>query len=523
MFKKKGIKLQVLISVLLLFVIISTVAIDWFISMNSYNKTMTNYHLDSNYTYVQKLKSTATHQLNYMTRNIATIGQDVGKHPYDQESLDEWLEANIRHFNALIITDPDGKIELISANKSFANDAYLFEKGMQLEGATIEKALEKKEPYISQPDYILGEQLMTIISAPIFEHETKEHLGMIIGSIHMQSDNVLKCIFGEHKYTDESYVFATDAVGNLIYHPNEQRLGEDVSENEVVQQALAKKDGSQKVINTEGNEFFASYTYLDTADWAIVVQTPTEIIQQPIRELFWRIVMLTVPFLIVILLISSFIVSRITKPLNTLANFSAKTLKDERIQDDLKDIRINTFVYEVQLLYSQLKEHLSMLNKQVTLDGLTQIYNRREFDLRLEGFMREQTAFSLIMLDIDHFKKVNDTYGHVVGDEVLQYLAKTMQNMIKGKGECFRYGGEEFAIILKGKSAAEAYEIAESLRETIANENSPTGKPIYISLGIAQCKTGEQSIQALVEKADTALYESKSTGRNKTTIYNDEL
>lgn len=200
--KQRKIKLQVLISVLILFVIVSTAAIDWFISMESYKQTLSENHLDSNYNYVQKLRSTTTHQLNYMHRNITAMGKDISKHMYDQEDLDEWQQANRGHFSSLFIMDADGEVELISPSKVVLEDEFVIEEGVQLSGHMIEQALKKRKTYISQPDYSLGNELITLISAPIFDYETGAYQGMVAGAIHMESSNVLKCILGNHNYED---------------------------------------------------------------------------------------------------------------------------------------------------------------------------------------------------------------------------------------------------------------------------------------------------------------------------------
>lgn len=520
---KRRIKLQVLISVLILFVIVSTVAIDGLISMNSYKQTLSENHLEGNYNYVQKLQSTTTHQLNYMYRNIGAMGNDMGKHEYDQNDLDEWYHANRGHFSSLFIMDPEGEVELISPSKVVLRDESIIEKGTRLEGSLIENALKKRKPYISQPDYSLGNELITLISAPIFDDETGVFQGMIVGAIHMESSNVLKCILGNHNYEDKSYVYVVNESGQLIYHPDEERIGEDVSSNEVVKKVIQGESGSEEVINSRSIEFFASYTYLDVADWGIVVQTPVEIIKKPLQDLFWRIITLTVPFLIIILIISSLIVSMITKPLNRLANFSEKTIEGEGTVQDVKELQLETRVHEVHVLYNQVVSHFTMLNEQATVDGLTKIFNRHKFNIVIERVFSEKTPFSLIMLDIDFFKKVNDTYGHVVGDEVLYYLAQEIDQFIGEEHQCFRYGGEEFAIVLENVRAKEAFAMAEHLRELIAGQKSPTGEPIYISLGVAERTDDETSALKLIEKADVALYESKQTGRNKTTLYTEDL
>src|SRR5690606_32723901 len=130
------------------------------------------------------------------------------------------------------------------------------------------------------------EQLTTLVTSPIIDRSTNEFKGMIAGVIFLESDNVLKCIFGNHQYEGDSYVYVVDQTGKLIYHPDEERLEEDVSQNEVVQKVLQKKEGKQIVVNSRDIEFFASYAYLDVADWGIVVQTKTEVIDEPLQELF---------------------------------------------------------------------------------------------------------------------------------------------------------------------------------------------------------------------------------------------
>lgn len=521
--KRKRIKLQVLISVLILFVIVSTVAIDWFISMKSYKRTLSEYHLDSNYNYVQKLNSTTTHQLNYMIRNIGAMGNDISKHTFDQEDLDEWQHANRGHFSSLFITDPKGKVKLISPSKIVLQDDFTIEQGTQLEGSLIEKALKKREPFISQPDYSLGNELITLVSAPIFNKETGAFEGIVAGAIHMESSNVLKCILGNHKYEDMSYVYVVDSSGKLIYHPEEDRIGEDVSSNAVVQKVLQGESGANEVTNSRLRDFYASYAYLKPADWGIVVQTPQEIIKKPLQDLLWRIIMLTVPFLIVILLISSGIVSMITKPLNKLANFSEKAMSKEGTLRDAKELQLDTYVHEVDVLYHQVVEHLTMLNERATIDGLTKVLNRQKFNIVIERVFNAQTPFSLIMLDIDFFKKVNDTYGHIVGDEVVYYLAQEIERFIGKDHRCFRYGGEEFAIILENVGVDEAFLLAEQLRKLIAGQNSPTGEPIHISLGVTERTESDTSALKVIEKADIALYKSKQTGRNKATLFTDDM
>lgn len=184
---------------------------------------------------------------------------------------------------------------------------------------------------------------------------------------------------------------------------------------------------------------------------------------------------------------------------------------------------IRTSIFKIRQLYNQVSNHLRILQRRAYIDGLTGIQNRRSFDETIETLLRCGEPFSLIIADIDFFKKVNDTYGHAVGDEVLRYLAQEMETSFCDSSICFRYGGEEFVILLQQTTEEEAYEKAEAFRRKIDTTNSPSGEPITISFGITSYHADDRVASEIVHRADEALYEAKQTGRNKTVMYNSEL
>ncbi|MCS7165807.1 MAG: diguanylate cyclase [Candidatus Calescibacterium sp.] len=163
------------------------------------------------------------------------------------------------------------------------------------------------------------------------------------------------------------------------------------------------------------------------------------------------------------------------------------------------------------------------------LDELTRLYNRRfmyqKLEQELEKASRNNQKLSVILCDIDNFKKFNDTYGHQVGDEVLRAVAKVFKGASREFFDWpFRYGGEEIGLILPNTSADKAFEIAERIRKEVSSrtfENVPT--VITISLGIATYPDHAKTIDELIKLADEALYYSKRTGKNKTTIYTNKL
>ncbi|MCG8615124.1 MAG: GGDEF domain-containing protein [Desulfobacterales bacterium] len=172
-----------------------------------------------------------------------------------------------------------------------------------------------------------------------------------------------------------------------------------------------------------------------------------------------------------------------------------------------------------------LKKELEGVKQAAKTDTLTGLLNRRGFDEAMAHSLnysdKNQIPLTVIIADIDHFKQVNDTHGHLIGDNVLKMLAKLLKEHIKAKDVAARFGGEEFILILPETPLKEAFVLAEKIRLSLKGMrwiNKSTGQPvgaITISLGVAEYQSGEP-VSALIERADTALYHAKDTGRNKT-------
>ncbi len=166
------------------------------------------------------------------------------------------------------------------------------------------------------------------------------------------------------------------------------------------------------------------------------------------------------------------------------------------------------------------------IEKMATTDGLTGLFNHRIFQEKLAGEFNRLKRFpepvSLVLADIDHFKKVNDTYGHPVGDLVLKGVAQVIRETIRDIDIPARYGGEEFAVILPGTTSEGARNIAERLRQKVkGNPFSSNGRRIdvSISIGIATAPSDAKSKEALIEKADKALYHAKHNGRDRCVVW----
>ena len=178
-----------------------------------------------------------------------------------------------------------------------------------------------------------------------------------------------------------------------------------------------------------------------------------------------------------------------------------------------------------------LHKDLETARNESNTDALTTLANRKKFDSFLrksfEALHEDYDDLSLLLVDIDHFKKFNDTYGHQTGDQILRLVAHTLKNGLKGSDLPARYGGEEFGIVLPGTKSQDAFTVAEQIRKAIASKElikRSTGENLgflTVSIGIAQA-TPDDTPAKLIGRSDEALYQAKNSGRNRCVIADNE-
>ena len=163
-------------------------------------------------------------------------------------------------------------------------------------------------------------------------------------------------------------------------------------------------------------------------------------------------------------------------------------------------------------------EQKEMLQELSSIDQLTKAYNRRKFDdliaNEIERANRYENRFSVLMLDIDHFKDINDTYGHIIGDEVLKEISRVVKENLRRSDSLIRWGGEEFVIIAVETTLPNALILGEKLRMLISAYNFPEVGRITSSFGVSSYRNGD-SMDSLMKRVDDALYAAKKNGRNK--------
>jgi len=281
----------------------------------------------------------------------------------------------------------------------------------------------------------------------------------------------------------------------------------------------------KEYINITGNKVIGILTPLEHTNYAVVLERNYD-------ELFADLVSLrnlTLSLVLLLLAITGFVAWLITRgilrPLETLKN-SAEVVAAGNMEIKLPvtshdELGIATMAFNQMI--EQLKHNREELELLTITDSLTGLKNRKKIietiDDHIERYRRFGLPFSLLMIDVDFFKKINDKYGHLAGDTVLARLGKLFNELIRSIDMAARYGGEEFLILLEGAETSEAVLTAERIRNVIESiETDYNGQKIRftISLGVAQISSPEQNVDDLVGLADEAMYKAKKTGRNRT-------
>jgi diguanylate cyclase len=213
-------------------------------------------------------------------------------------------------------------------------------------------------------------------------------------------------------------------------------------------------------------------------------------------------------------------------------NVAVSKLFAETRRMQAENMRLQTELVQATTQVEGMKGKLDELCRDTLTDALTNIANRRAFDQTLVAAVadahRQAKPLSLIMLDIDHFKRFNDTHGHQVGDEVLKLVARTLTESVKGRDTAARFGGEEFSIILPATAPEAGAIVAEQVRNAIASRrivrrtNGEDLGSVTLSLGVASLLDGE-SAEALIARADAALYKAKRSGRNRVVVAEESV
>jgi len=285
--------------------------------------------------------------------------------------------------------------------------------------------------------------------------------------------------------------------------------------------------------SVSGVEVLGSLKHVPRVGWAVLAEIPADAAYQQVRQFRDLTLGLVAALLLAVTAISYHLALLIVRPLERLTKGAAEVAEGDLAVDlptatgevgDLTYVfnhmvgRLRQSRHDLDDVNETLRQQNEELERLSASDSLTGLSNRRILTQRLsEELLRGQRhshSFTILMLDVDHFKKYNDAHGHPAGDEVLKKVANILRNCTRA-GDCTaRYGGEEFAVLLSGKGGDTALQLAERIRERVAAEEFVGGK-VTISGGIAEFPHHGHTAEAVISSADEALYEAKRQGRNR--------
>ncbi|ULL17079.1 GGDEF domain-containing protein [Paenibacillus sp. H1-7] len=484
--------------------------IDTALSLNSSNSKKMSLSMDRLFTSMRE-------SLKYSVEILHNYPDMTSQEAYGKLEL---LRKSSHFFNSIAIVKETGQIHAASP----ASLSGL--EGTVVASEVAKETLRLKAPYLSKP-YLTPttKRMIVSMSEPIFDKQGT-YLGYIVGTIYLQEPNVISQVFGSTSIDENgSYYYVVSSEGHLLYHPDIKRVGENVIENPVVNELTQGHSGKRQVVNSRGIVQLAGYSIVPSTGWGIVVVSPGQAVDNLLHQFIQGILVYFVPAILLLLIIAIWLSRRLAQPFVALAR-----LISHYEQGQSRDAEVSSYWNrEADLLaktigrfLKHIEEHTDQLSREAMIDPLTGLVNRRGMEKIMNQWMLETEEYTLLIMDIDRFKTINDTYGHPTGDVMLNHLARLLQRNVLDEDVCCRYGGEEFVVLLKRTPLSEAYATSERIRCAFETDENPIGRTCTLSIGLAHYPTQTNEPAELLSFADQALYEAKRNGRNQSVVYNED-
>ncbi|XOK60393.1 diguanylate cyclase [Paenibacillus elgii] len=517
--KKKKISLATLLTGLVSLSVALTLTILLLASYHSNKQSLFETRFALNHSAAAKMSQSIDSLFKSMRAGLKYTGTYISvNHLSNEQELQKQLEMlrlSGNFFNSIAVVDETGLVRSIAPSSVGA-------VGQHISAEASKEALASRKPYISKPYTSSTGRRIVFMSEPLYDKDGV-YRGFIGGSLYLQENNILNTMFGKHNIDgDGSYFYIVSSSGHLLYHPDKSRIGDDNSANLVVQKVLRGESGYDQVTNSQGITFLAGYSPVPENGWGVIVQSPISVVYEALDNYIRTILVYTLAPFVVLMITAIWLARRLARPFVSLANLAGKLGRGEKIV--LPDIKhhwnreADLLTQTITLALSDLQKQTDQLTHAAMTDSLTGLTNRRTFESIVSQWTEKQQPFALIVMDIDRFKSINDTYGHQAGDEVLKHLARILTSSVRSNDVCCRYGGEEFVVLLPFTTAPDAWITAERVRIAFETRENPLGIPLTVSLGIADYPSHAESPELLFQRADHALYQAKEAGKNRTII-----
>ena len=507
------VNLQQLILLLALTAVLIMLINSLIISSQVQRDLMVQNVLDSNHAYAAKQAASINEFLDSSQQQLAySAGILSSQFDNPQARQEEVTRLNLQtnSFNTVVLVNSEGLI--------LATDPDLGLLGSMLQSEVTAAMLRGKRPEISAPFLSATGNLVVFISEPIFT-PAGEYLGFIGGTIYLKAENMLSLILRNHFHTDGSYIYVIDQSRRLLFHPDTDLIGTTMGNSPAADRVFSGQSGEMRVLNSAGLDILAGYAPVVRTGWGVVVERPTEQAIASLDNSVKQVLINSLPLALIIMIGIIWLSRRIASPLNSMAE-AAKNLDKPGIDERIRATR--AWYFEAAELKRALLRGVSLmhgtierLNHDAQVDALTGLFNRRRQDETLAQWSQEKRPFALLEMDIDFFKRVNDTFGHDAGDRVLQNVALLMRECTRSHDVLCRVGGEEFTLLLPDTSAASALEVAQRLRTRVEASVFPEVGHITVSIGVAHWPEHVKDIANVFKMADEMLYKAKRLGRNR--------
>jgi diguanylate cyclase (GGDEF)-like protein len=388
------------------------------------------------------------------------------------------------------------------------------------------KAAIKSFPNISQgipyQEIKTKEWLVSISKALI---DDKNHITGVI-TIDTSLNKILKKIDEKKIFNIFNFIIRDD--GLIIVCHNKLSLNKNFFEkNKINKNIFNNSNGFFEYGNHEDK--IAYFNKIEDLGWIVITEIDKKEILIPIiKNFFFTYVIISLILIIFVFFMTVFITKDIINSLYNLHKNIQFIINNEQFK------RMNSSFVEINEIYENIlsltknalykkNQELKKLNKKLEemaiKDKLTGLYNRYKFNEELlneiKRYKRYKIPFCLIMFDTDHFKKINDTFGHDVGDKVLKEIAEITKDTIRDTDLAARWGGEEFMILCSNTKLEEGINIAERLRKTISNHDFGINRRVTISLGIVEYNDEKMEMKDILKIVNEKLYQAKNSERNK--------
>jgi diguanylate cyclase (GGDEF)-like protein len=457
-----------------------------------------------------------------VTENLEQRPRNGGARTAAVRRLTDYLNSvreRFADFVELMVVDPQGNVLATSARQLRPVE---MPRGWADEVLSENAALG--DPY---RDPVLGAALL-VAAVPVHVPSGR-FLGALTAKLNLSSmDQILR----RYAPSDSGRVYLVSNEGEIVTG-RATGSGSRLT-TASMQRLLARDGGLANFRGYDGEHVVGSMRSEPLLRWAVVAEAPASLAFRQVTQLRNTMLLLVVALLIGVGLIAYFLGLFIVRPLQRLATGAAKVAAGN-LDVDLPVLSGGEVGYLTQVFNNMVvrlregREALDAANETLrrkneelerlsVTDGLTGLFNRRRLmEAVADEARRSQRlkhTFALLMVDVDHFKKYNDSFGHLAGDGVLSRVAALLREATREVDHVARYGGEEFLVMLPETGMPEALEIAERIRARIADEVLP-GRRTTVSIGVAEFPLHGDSPEQVIAAADEALYEAKREGRNK--------